>query len=265
MKIIAEIGWNHLGSMYLAEKMIVAASKSGADFCKFQTWSESYLKKGPWDKDGRRQIYKKAQLSYEDHIFLKKVCKKNNVEFLTTVFNINDVDWLSRINPDFIKIGSPEIYNVELIQKCLKKFKNIFLSTGASKWNELQKLKKLKMKNKLVLFHNVSSYPCEVENINMPKIKHLKKISKRIGYSGHLNGVNDAIFAICKGAEYIEKHFTINQNLPGRDNKFSILPKDLKLISNFRNDYLKMNKFKGLNLQNCEKDTFHLARGRWSK
>ena len=88
IKIIAEIGWNHMGDMSLASKMIEAASKSGADICKFQTWSEKNLKEGPWDKDGRREIYKKAELDEQKHIFLKKTCEENNVEFLTSIFNI---------------------------------------------------------------------------------------------------------------------------------------------------------------------------------
>ena len=265
MKLIAEIGWNHCGNMKLAEKMIISAAKNGADFCKFQTWSEKSLKKGPWDRDGRRELYKKAELSIEQHLYLKKICDRNKVKFLTSVFNINDVEKISKINPNFIKIGSPEVYNIKLIKKCLQKFKKVFLSTGGSNWSEILRLKKLKYKSKLILFHNVSSYPCSSNDINMPKMKYLKKISNSFGYSGHYKGIDDAIIAICDGASYIEKHFTINRNLKGKDNKFAITPSELNKIYNFRENYLKMNSFKGLNLQNCEKDTYFKARGRWSK
>ena len=72
IKIIAEIGWNHMGNIKLAEKMIKSASKNGADICKFQTWSEKNLKPGPWDKDGRREIYKKAELTQKKHIIFKR-------------------------------------------------------------------------------------------------------------------------------------------------------------------------------------------------
>ena len=113
--------------------------------------------------------------------------------------------------------------------------------------------------------HCVSSYPCNYENINLPRINYLKTLSKKIGYSGHLSGNEDAIAAIVMGAEYIEKHFTIDKKLPGRDNKFAILPDDLKLISFFRDRYLKMSEFKGLDLQKSELDIFKNYRGRWSK
>ena len=95
IKIIAEIGWNHMGDLDLATKMIQSASENGADICKFQTWSEKNLKPGEWDSDGRRDIYKKAQLSYEDHIKLIEICNSLGVEFLTSIFNENDIDFLS--------------------------------------------------------------------------------------------------------------------------------------------------------------------------
>ena len=83
INLIAEVGWNHMGDMTLAKQMIESAAKNGADICKFQTWSESNLIPGVWDSDGRREIYKKAQLSKENHQNLIDICNSNNVEFLT--------------------------------------------------------------------------------------------------------------------------------------------------------------------------------------
>ena len=89
--------------------MIKLAKKSGADYCKFQTWSEKNLKPGPWDTDGRREIYKKAGLTEEKHHLLKKICESEKIRFLTSVFNINDLDFVSSINPNIVKIPSHEI------------------------------------------------------------------------------------------------------------------------------------------------------------
>ena len=265
-KIIAEIGWNHMGNMNLAERMIKAAAKNGADFCKFQTWSVENLKNGPWDDDGRREIYEKAQLSESDHIFLKKICTKYKVGFFTSLFNVNDVSMLKKINKKIIKIPSHEIHNKILIQKCLNNFEKVLISTGAAKWREIKNLLKLKnYKKKAILMHCVSSYPCDIKTINLPRIGALKKISKEVGYSGHYHGVEDALGAISLGCQYVEKHFTINRKLPGRDNKFAILPDDLKNISNFRDLYQSMNTNKGLDLQTCEMSTYKIYRGRWSK
>ena len=92
IKLIAEIGWNHMGNIKLAEKMIDEAKKAGADFAKFQTWQVKNLKSGPWDKDGRREIYKKAELKKEDYNVLLKICKKNKIKFLTSLFNEKDFE-----------------------------------------------------------------------------------------------------------------------------------------------------------------------------
>ena len=86
-KLIAEIGWNFIGNINLAKEMISAAKESGADFAKFQTWSTKDLVKGPWHKDNRINLYKKAELSEDDHYELNEYCKKNKINFLTSVFN----------------------------------------------------------------------------------------------------------------------------------------------------------------------------------
>ncbi len=262
--LIAEIGWNHLGNIKLAEKMIRSAKENGADYCKFQTWSVNNLVDGPWDNDGRRKIYQKAQLTKEKHKKLLQLCNKHKVHFLTSIFNIKDLEFLKKLNKRIIKIPSHEIYNMILIEKCLESFDKVLISTGASKWSEILSISKLRnFKKKAVLMHCVSSYPCEDKNINLKRINDLEKLTNKIGYSGHASHVHDAILSITMGATYIEKHFTINKKLPGRDNRNAILPDDLKIISDFRDKINLMKIYKGKNLQSCEMDIFKNYRGRW--
>lgn len=264
-KIIAEIGWNHMGDMDLAERMVISAAKNGADTCKFQTWSEEKLKPGAWDTDGRREIYKKAQLSKEDHLFLKKVCEEQSVQFLTSVFDIGDLEFLNSLGMAMIKIPSHEVSNLELIQAAASAFETVLISTGAAKWEEIEKIVETTDSNRLVLLHCVSTYPCTAEKINLPRMEKLKELTKTIGYSGHYPGIDDAIAAICHEASYVEKHFTIDQDLPGRDNKFAIMPEQMKALAEFRDNYQKMNINLGLDLQECEMDTYNNYRSRWSK
>tara|TARA_B100000700_G_scaffold300036_1_gene367701 strand:+ start:2569 stop:3384 length:816 start_codon:yes stop_codon:yes gene_type:complete len=264
IKIIAEIGWNHMGDMSLASKFINSAASNGANVCKFQTWSEKNLKEGPWDNDGRRDIYKKAELSKDDHLHLIDECKKNNVDFLTSVFDINSLDMLSQIGVKKIKIPSHEINNSNLIKIACENFDEVIVSAGAANWDEIMSLKKFIMLDKAIILHCVSSYPCPSNIINMPKLLKLKKEFNKVGYSGHFQGIDDAITAICLGATVIEKHFTIDNNLPGRDNQFAILPPDLKKISKFRDNFLNMMNDKGLDLQESERDIYNNYRGRWS-
>lgn len=261
--LIAEIGWNHLGDMSLAEKMIKSAAINGADICKFQSWDVKDLKEGSWDNDGRKEIYKKAGLSIDDHIYLKKVCDDNDVGFMTSIFNRKFIQIVKKLDVNIIKIPSHEIHNENLINEVASNFEITLISTGAAYWNEVKKYKDLFRSKKLIPMHCVSSYPCEEENINLPRIKEIKKLSQIYGYSGHLNNINDAIAAIGMGCTYIEKHFTIDKNLPGRDNLNAILPEDMKSLSNFKLSFEKMSTNKGLDLQDQELDIYNNYRGRW--
>jgi N,N'-diacetyllegionaminate synthase len=270
IKLIAEIGWNHMGNINLAKKMIRAAANSGANICKFQTWRVENLKPGPWDKDGRRQIYNKAQLEEKDYGILLKECKKNKVEFLTSVFNSNDIKFIKKLKIDSIKVPSHEIYNLNLINLAIKNFKTIYLSLGAAKEAEIKKIfkiinKKKNTKKNIFLMHCVSSYPLLDENVNLPKLEFIKKFTSKIGYSGHTKGIHDAIAAISKGAKVVEKHFTINNSLPGRDNFNAILPDKFLELKKFRDSFEKMSLNRGYGLQSCEKDIFKNYRGRWSR
>ena len=247
--LIAEIGWNHMGNMELAKKMILQAKKNGADFAKFQTWSVDNLKAGSWDVDGRRKIYEKAELTQEKHKKLLNYCKKFKIKFLNSVFNEKDLIWLSKLSNYAIKIPSHEIYNINLIEQSLKKFKFVIISSGAAKWKEIlsihKLIKKTKKQNNVCILHCVSTYPCNFENANLPRINSLKKLFKNVGYSGHCSGIYDGISSIQYGVKLIEKHFTLDQGLPGRDNKFAILPDELNTLSSYINLNQMMSKDKG--------------------
>ena len=142
----------------------------------------------------------------------------------------------------------------------------IFISLGACEWEEFNNILNSGIDlNKVYFMNCVSSYPLSEENVNFPKLLKIKKAHNQIGYSGHLKGIEDAIAAISFGAMIVEKHFTIDNDLPGRDNKFALLPSEMKSISNYRDIFSKMNIDKGLDVQECEMDIYKNYRGRWSK
>ena len=195
--LIAEIGWNHLGNLDLAEKMIIEAAKNGADICKFQSWDPVDLKKGDWDNDGRKEIYKKAALSINDHQKLKSICDKYSVKFMTSIFHEKFITIAKDLDKTISKIPSHEVHNEKLVKKMVESFDITLISTGASYWKEILNYKELFNSGKLIPMHCVSSYPCIDENINLPRINKIKEISQTYGYSGHLKNINDAIAAIC--------------------------------------------------------------------
>ncbi len=263
--LIAEIGWNFMGKISLAKSMIDAAKKSGADFVKFQIWNPDNLETGDWDHDGRRKIYQKAYLNEKRYKQIHNYCKKIKIGCFASIFSETEINFYNKINKDLIKIPSHEAYNIKLIDKCLKKFKQVIISAGALKKRELIKLNKYKNNKKVLVMHCVSSYPLVAENCNFGKLDYLKKNFKKVGYSGHYSGIEDALYAINNGAVFIEKHFTTNKSLPGRDNKFAILPDELKRIKDYIEISYRFEIQRGLDLQKCEKDIYSYYRGRWAK
>ena len=263
-KIIAEIGWNHMGDMELAKKMISAAADSGANYAKFQTWNVDRLAKGSWDEDGRREIYEKAELSYEEHLLLKEYCDSFGIIFFSSVFSIEDAKLLLEIARDVVKIPSFENTNWDLLEYCNNEFDQIILSTGTSTFDEIKQAMKSLDRNKTILLHCVSNYPCLPANANLPKISHLREISDHVGYSDHIAGIEVAKMSLDFGVEVIEKHFTIDQDLPGRDNKFAILPQEMRALR----EYVDMREealiFHGLDFQDIEIDSRDNYRGRFN-
>ena len=260
IKLIAEIGWNHMGDMELAQSMMQAAAEAGADYVKFQTWKVKHLKPGPWDHDGRKEIYLRAELSDDDHRLLKAAAVENNVEFLTSLFCIHDFDLVHDLCED-VKIPSTEAAQIVMVQKCIDQFRYVFISTGAMPISEYARWASY---DNVYLLHCVSAYPCEPSCVNLPKFDFVKSLTDNVGYSGHMPNPYDAMAAIARGAKVVEKHFTIDHDLPGRDNKFALLPEEFAQIKQFADMYEQMCIDKGLDVQECESGYRQFHKGRWA-
>ncbi len=263
-KLIAEIGWNHMGDMSLAEEMIRQASLSGASIAKFQSWNYDRLKPGPWDNDGRREIYQKAVLTPEKHNLLQSLCLKHNIEFMSSAFSVEDAEFLKSINCDKIKIPSFEIANISLLKFVASRFGHIFISTGTATFQEIQNALDILNGASFTLFHCVSTYPCSPGQVNLSRMSYFKYMHSDVGFSDHTPGVEVSKIAVTLNATYIEKHFTINHDLPGRDNKFAILPHELKDLFEFVSIYKDAIVPLGLDFQSSELETRQLYRGRFS-
>jgi sialic acid synthase SpsE len=260
VELIAELSWCHMGDMLLAAEMIHAAAEAGADYAKFQTWQVKHLKPGPWDKDGRRQIYEKAELSEDDHYHLREICSNHNVEFLTSCFTMKNIDFVRSIT-NKVKLPGVECRNQELVQAALDKFDEVFLSTGTTSLSEIPEVNH---KDNLVLMHCVSSYPCKPELVNIKRMLRMQEIfDVPVGYSGHYPGIWDAVCAIQHGAVVVEKHFTTDNNLPGRDNKFALLPDEFKKIKEFATEGALMHGDLIEDYLEIEQDGRDFYTGRW--
>lgn len=265
IEIIAEIGWNHMGDMTLASEMIHAAANSGATTAKFQFWDPKYLKQGSWDEDGRRQIYDKAALNIDDIHKLSEITTSNNINFLISVFGTIGAKIIKDLEIESIKIPSHETTNIELLKFCANNFKYIYFSAGASLETEVMNALDILKKGsaKFNLMHCVSSYPCAPDNANLPRLDWLSSLHDDLGYSDHTQSIIIPSIALTKGARVIEKHFTIDKDLPGRDNKFALDAEEFLNMSNYIVETNKALIDKGKDYQDIEKDTVNNYRGRW--
>lgn len=265
IEVIAEIGWNHMGDSSIAKDMIQSAKECGADTVKFQYWNPDYLKEGVWDTDGRREIYNKAALTEDKVNELQKMSQDAGCNFLISVFGTIGASVMADLGIKKIKIPSHETTNKKLIEFCSSKFDYIYFSAGASTEKDVLEAVNI-LKNGRAdfnLMHCVSSYPVSDERANLNRINWLSTMHSSIGYSDHTQSTIIPALAILNGALVIEKHFTIDKELPGRDNKFALDPKEFNQMC--QNIQTASNSIidKGNGYQSIEEDTVMNYRGRW--
>lgn len=254
-----------MGDIGLAEKMISSAVTSGANIVKFQYWDPKLLKDGPWDNDGRREIYNKAYLDQNKVSQLIKLSDEYGCEFLISVFGTTGAKAIKDIGQSKIKIPSHETTNYRLIDYCINNFEFVYFSAGASSEDEVKKAVKLldAGSGDYNLMHCVSAYPCEDDRINLRRINWLKSFTENIGLSDHTMSTLVPSLAVTYGVKVIEKHFTTDNTLPGRDNQFALEPsKFSKMVDNIYSAERAIIDH-GIGHQDIEKDTMENYRGRW--
>ena len=252
--IIAEAGVNHNGSLELAKQLIDAASVAGVDYVKFQTFKAEnvvtkkakqaeYQKKNIGDdNDSQFQMLKKLELSQADHELLISYCKEKRIHFFSTAFDFDSIDYLASLNLPLWKIPSGEITNYPYIRKIAQIGKPIILSTGMCEVEDIHNavdtlLKFGLKKDQITILHCNTEYPTPFEDVNLRAMIAIKEeFGVKVGYSDHTKGIEVTIAAVALGAEVIEKHFTLDRNMPGPDHKASLEPDELKsMVSAIRN------------------------------
>jgi N-acetylneuraminate synthase len=257
--VIAEIGVNHEGSLEIAKKLILEAKEAGADAAKFQSYKADKIASknsdAYWDitkepTKNQYQLFKKYDFfGVEEYYLLSEYCKELEIDFLSTPFDHDAVEFLNPIMP-FFKIASADITNIPLIKLIASKNKPIILSTGASNVDEIDFaidiIKKHGLGN-IVLLHCILNYPTEEHNANLRMITNLSNRYKNylIGYSDHTlpdKDMNNLVTAYLLGSVVIEKHFTHDKSLKGNDHYHAMDKNDLK---NFISRIQKLNETLG--------------------
>ena len=189
----------------------------------------------------------RLELSEDDHESLIDYCKLKKIEFLSTGFDIQAIDFLIKKNIKLIKIPSGNLTDLPYLKKIAQKNMPVILSTGMANLQEVSDAVSILINNGLkkellTLLHCTTQYPAPHEDINLMAIETMRtKFDLEIGYSDHTLGVEASIAAVALGASVIEKHFTLSRNFDGPDHKASLEPDELKtMVKSIRNIELSM-------------------------
>jgi N,N'-diacetyllegionaminate synthase len=251
--IIAEAGVNHNGSVDLAKKLIDAASNSGADAVKFQTFKAKNLvtknsEKANYQKITTNQeetqfnMLKKLELTKDMHVELIEYSKNKNIKFLSSPFDHESIELLKDLNLEIFKIPSGEITNLQYLKHVGGLKKKIILSTGMANISEIRNALNVLVqsgtkKNNIIVLHANTEYPTPMEDVNLKAMVTIgKEFDIDFGYSDHTLGIEVDIAAVAMGASCIEKHFTLDCNMEGPDHKASLEPQQFKdMVRSIRN------------------------------
>lgn len=258
--IIAEAGVNHNGSIEMAKKLVDVAASAGADFIKFQTFKAEklvgkevqkaeYQKENVVDDDNSQySMLKKLELSEAMHHELISYCKTAGIKFLSTAFDLDSIDFLDDLQIELFKIPSGEITNKPYLTHIASKCKPVILSTGMANMQEISDALNVLTsggisKKNITVLHCSTEYPTPMKNVNLKAMLDIQnKLDVTVGYSDHTLGIEVPIAAVTLGASVIEKHITLDKNLPGPDHKASLEPDELKnMVSAIRNIELAMS------------------------
>ena len=266
--LIAEAGVNHNGSIELAKKLIDAAVMAGADAVKFQSFVASsivtagaskaeYQITNTGSKESQLEMLKKLELSHSQQRELHQYCQRSGIQFLSTPFDTASLNFLTAdLGLETIKVGSGELTNAPFLFEVARLAKNIILSTGMSTIDEVAdalgviafvmtdsknpSVSSFKsalassegrkaVTSKVTLLHCTTDYPTVPSDVNLQAMLTLReKFDCQVGFSDHSVGIHLAVAAVAMGATVIEKHLTIDRDLPGPDHKASLEPNEFK-------------------------------------
>lgn len=248
--IIAEAGVNHNGKLEIAKKLALIAKNSGADIVKFQTAKleslvtdsapmAEYQKKNIKNAVSQKEMIKTLLLPYEDFIELSDYCKEIGIQFLSTPFDMESIDFLASLGCAKWKVPSGEITNFPYLVKIANLHQPVILSTGMSTLEEVEEAVELLKRNdagEITLMHCTTEYPAAYADVNLKAMVTLQnRFECSVGYSDHTLGIEVPVAAVGMGAVVIEKHFTMDRNMEGPDHRASLEPDELKaMVSSIR-------------------------------
>lgn len=244
--IIAEVGSNHNGDMNLCRELIDAAAQSGVQAVKFQSWTdksliaeEEYARNTEYSDKKRhfgslREMVTAYQFTADQHRQAQAQCQARGIAFCSSSFSPEEVDLLHTLDVPFFKIASMDIVHLPLLKYTARKQRPLVISTGMATMAEIERAVetvRAEGNEQIVLLHCISIYPPEYETIHLRNMETLQgAFDVPVGFSDHTLGTAIPLAAIAMGACIIEKHFTLDQDMPGWDHAISANPEQMRTI-----------------------------------
>lgn len=240
--IIAEAGVNHNGDLGLAKQLIDAAKEAGVDAVKFQLFhadklvtrkarQAAYQRKNIGVEESQYEMLKRLELPDEAFVALKAYAEARGLIFMATPFDHTAIDFLYELGVPLFKVGSGDLTNLPFLHHMASKGLPLIVSTGMARIEEVQAAQQVieaTGNTQVVFLHCTSNYPCPMEEVNLRAMDTLRaETNCLVGYSDHTEGILVPVAATSRGAVVIEKHYTLDRNLPGPDHKASLEPSEL--------------------------------------
>lgn len=243
--VVGEIGINHNGDLDAAKQLIDLAKWAGADAVKFQKRTPELavppdqrdkMRETPWGYISYMDYRYKVEFGKEDYAEIDAYCKQKGMDWFTSVWDTEAVDFMEQFDPICYKVASASITDHTLLKKIKDTGRPVVLSTGMSTMDEIKAAVALMDMDKLMLTHTTSTYPCDPEELNLRMIQTLKDTFPcPVGYSGHEVGLVNSAVAVAMGACLIERHITLDRAMWGSDQAASVEPGGLqKLVKYIR-------------------------------
>jgi N-acetylneuraminate synthase len=232
--IVAEIGINHNGELETAQRLIDAAVLAGCDAVKFQKRTpelcvppeqRNLMRETPWGMMTYMQYRERVEFGTKEYQEIDVYCRQRGITWFVSPWDVKSVDFMEAFNPVCYKVASATITDLKLLRRIRAAGHHVILSTGMSTMDQIRTAVAELDKERLILTHTTSTYPCKTEELNLRAISMLRdEFGVPVGYSGHEVGLQTTYAAVVLGACLVERHITLDRAMWGSDQAASVEP-----------------------------------------
>jgi N-acetylneuraminate synthase len=243
--ITAEIGINHNGDLETAKRLIDAAVLSGCDAVKFQKRTPELCvppeqrdvrRDTPWGVMTYMEYRKRIEFGEREYAEIDRYCREKHMLWYASAWDLPSVDFLEKFSPPCHKVASALLTDDALLKRLNQTGRPTILSTGMSTMEQIRHAVSLLDRNRLLIAHSTSSYPCPPKELNLRMVETLRsEFDCPVGYSGHEVGLQTTYAAVVFGACFVERHITLDRAMWGSDQAASVEPQGfMRLVRDLR-------------------------------